>query len=206
MESIEGLRLAVDSFYPRVRLFYELNGKEEDNDMITVFAGSHNREQQNRSLFKRLYDENFVSLDKQGCKKLFPVLSYRQKYTQKKFVGELDASEPNGLSKTLAAVYSMVPNATVQFVFIDVCYSQVEFNSFFLEKYRDRFPEAYDYYLKVFLPRLVYDPSGRLIDLEEPAIDVEDSDEERIATSKRVTVQNVVERLVQLFEEDLAPF
>lgn len=44
VESIEDLRLAVDSFYPRITVLYELNGRQVDNDLTEVFNVSYDRE------------------------------------------------------------------------------------------------------------------------------------------------------------------
>jgi hypothetical protein len=116
---------------------------------------------------RKLYTNNFVTLPRDACKKLFPVALYRLKYTQKEFIGQLDEKERSGLSKTLAAVYAFIPNLTVQFVFVDINYNQVSFNNMFIEKYQDRFPESYKYYSKAFKPRLILDQKGALINQED---------------------------------------
>ena len=51
----------------------------------------------------------------------------------------MDVIEQSELKNTVAAVYSLVPNGTLQFTFVDDCYTELHFNSFFIDKYQQRF-------------------------------------------------------------------
>lgn len=73
------------------------------------------------------------------------VVEFRRNYTKQKFVGEF-SEEENRLGKTLVAVYSIIPNGTIQFVFVDIHYNEVSFNNYFLDSHRSHFPRAYEFY------------------------------------------------------------
>jgi len=90
-------------------------------------------------------------LQRDVCRRLFQSLVYRVKYLQKDFKVEFS---DNGNSGVLCAVYCIVPNRTIQFLFIDTHYNQLSFNSLFIEKYKERLSDAYKFYAKVFKPRL----------------------------------------------------
>lgn len=79
-------------------------------------------------------------------------------------MGGIDEYLESGVARTLVAVYSIIPNCTIQFVFVDIHYGEVSFNNFFIERYRNDFIEAYAFYEKTMKPRLLLDSTGMIVD------------------------------------------
>jgi hypothetical protein len=48
----------------------------------------------------------------------------------------------NQIAKSNIAVYSIIPNNTLQFCFVDFNYSEITFNSLFVESVKEKFAEA----------------------------------------------------------------
>lgn len=105
-------------------------------------------------VIRQLFGSQFTMLHRDACKKMFGVLAYRVKYLLKDFKAELNDRDKMGISNVLSAVYSIVPNKTLQFSFVDSDFNQLSFNNFFLEKYKERLSDAYKFYAKAFQPRL----------------------------------------------------
>jgi hypothetical protein len=104
----------------------------------------------------------------------------------------------------VAAVYTLVPNATIHFTFMDYHYTQVNFNNYFIEKYKEKYPEAYSYYSKVFKPRLYQDTSGAIMEKESMKLnddELSSDDEDKRKVFKPVKFEEFKEKMLTLFDE-----
>ena len=56
--------------------------------------------------------------------------------------------------EVVVAFYSIIPNGTIQFIFVDTHYGEIGFNNYFIEANKHHFPSAYSYYETTFKPQL----------------------------------------------------
>lgn len=151
VKSIENFRIIIDTYYPRVTMTYKLNGIDRIGNILNLYKGE--KDPHARHIVTRTFSDHFKWLSKSACEVLMDIVKYRYSFTHQRYVGDYDYRQ-HSLARTLVAVYSIIPNGTIQFIFVDIHYVEISFNNYFIEENKKHFPNAYTFFEKTFKPRL----------------------------------------------------
>lgn len=107
--------------------------------------------------------------------------------------------------EVVVAVYSIIPNGTIQFIFVDTHYGEIGFNNYFIEANKHHFPSAYSYYETTFKPQLSRRDSDTVNQMPQ-AINNEElssDDEHELVLEKPTTPSELQSTITDLLDSGL---